>query len=943
MIRKLSLAMAVAAALSPLGVYALGLGDIHTRSALNQRFKADIDLLSVTQDEIQDIRVGLASPEAFAKAGIDRPFLLSGLKFTPSLAADGRMVITVSSQDPIREPFLNFLIEVNWPKGRMLREYTVLLDPPVTLQRRPAPTVSPRVTAAPSRKLPPVVRSDSAVLAGSYPATNSPSISAREYGPVQWNENLWQIAQDLKRQDETVEQVMMALQRYNPDAFLNANVNELKKGAILRLPADADVTGLSPRDARREFMSQTQEWRTRQSSKTAKAAVAEESTSQAPEEQKPSDRLKLIAAKPQAAEESQAGEGKAEDGEKVSRLQEEMLLVKEENASVRQENEVLHSRIKELEEQVTEFKRLLNLKNDQLKDLQTTSQLIDEKSEALESALEQDQAVAETELVEQPPVPDETPTVEDQVIQQVDIESVVMEAMQQAETSPEAEAVTQPKISSGISETAEPTLADAKPRAEPTPATPPASVKQTPVTKPVATDQSSRGSYLDILTGNTTLLGVIGAVVVLLSALLWLIVRRRKEAEAEFAESILVTPEGEEAVGAVHGAVGINEPSEETSFMSDFSPSDIDALQDETGEVDPISEADVYIAYGRYQQAEELIKQAIERFPEREELRHKLLEIYYSAKNTNEYNRLAEELRQSGTEQNKPDVWEKIAKMGRELDPGNPMFGIAAGAAAAVASASASDEIDDLDIQLDSSLTEAGTTADELDLPERAAESEDELSSIDLSDFGDLSEMESETADSSLSLDSGFLSSLEDEQEAATAQKDTDLGDLEINLDELDEAKDTIEEVEADSLQLASSLDSLSELSELDLSDMDTGEGAAKDETNEIALEDSESLDDLDLESLEKELELLSGEIDEPVAEEPASQVASLANEEVEANIDELDLDSSDDVTTKLDLARAYVDMGDPDGAKSILEEVVTEGSDQQKQEAEELLGTLSA
>ncbi len=166
----------------------------------------------------------------------------------------------------------------------------------------------------------------------------------------------------------------------------------------------------------------------------------------------------------------------------------------------------------------------------------------------------------------------------------------------------------------------------------------------------------------------------------LLLILLGLIMRRRREAEAEFAESILVTPNGEAVMTAGRGSAGaINEPSEETSFMSDFSPSDIDALQDETGEVDPISEADVYIAYGRYQQAEELIKQAIERFPEREELKYKLLEIYYSARNEANYSGLAEELQQAGLEKQKPDIWAKIVAMGRELNPSNALFASAAG------------------------------------------------------------------------------------------------------------------------------------------------------------------------------------------------------------------------------------------------------------------------
>ena len=139
MVRKLSLAIALALGVTPFAVNSLGLGDIKTRSGLNQQFQADIELLSVSNEEIGDIRVSLASEEVFAKAGVNRPFFLSQLKFTPVRLPNGKGVVRVTSGEPVREPFLNFLIELNWPKGRLFREFTVLLDPPVTLQRRPSP------------------------------------------------------------------------------------------------------------------------------------------------------------------------------------------------------------------------------------------------------------------------------------------------------------------------------------------------------------------------------------------------------------------------------------------------------------------------------------------------------------------------------------------------------------------------------------------------------------------------------------------------------------------------------------------------------------------------------------------------------------------------------------------------------------------------------------
>lgn len=149
MVRKLALAVSLALGTLSVPVHALGLGELSSKSALNQNFSGNITLLSVRPEELDGVRVKLADTEAFNRAGIDRPFYLSLLKFEPTLSKKGNSVIRVTSEFPIREPFMNFLIEVNWPNGRLLREYTVLLDPPTTTRRRP-PKVTPAAKAAPA-------------------------------------------------------------------------------------------------------------------------------------------------------------------------------------------------------------------------------------------------------------------------------------------------------------------------------------------------------------------------------------------------------------------------------------------------------------------------------------------------------------------------------------------------------------------------------------------------------------------------------------------------------------------------------------------------------------------------------------------------------------------------------------------------------------------------
>lgn len=921
MIRKLSLAVAVATALSPLGVLALGLGEIHTHSALNQHFKADIDLISISEDGLQDVRARLASPEAFAKSRIDRPFMLSGLIFTPSLSSDGRPVIAITSKVPVREPFLNFLIEVNWPKGRLQREYTVLLDPPVTLARKPPVLEAPRISTAPARQ-PGQASQFKPLPIGDTPSARIASeFGSREYGPIRPNDMLWEIAKTLRQEGETIEQVMLALLRYNPDAFVRNNVNNLKQGVILRLPADADVTGLSHRQARREFLAQTREWRQEreQSVVTASSEQGAAPVAGVIPKSEVSDRLELVSTKADDSDETKGLEGKAAQDKKFSSLEQRILLTQEESESTRQENRALQTRIRELEAQLNDVHRLLTLKNDQLAELQTTQRIVAERSEAIESADEQTAVTAvASDLVD-------LPFQEGEVIEEVDIEAVVEAAVRSEQTSSEMPAVV-----------AEPAKID-KPEQPEQPVSPPVSPPET-LEKPEAAlppvaQAPKKNGFLEILQDNTTLMGTVGAVVVLLIGLFWLIMRRRKDTEAEFVESILMTPEGEAEAGMTSGDTGsINEPSEETSFMSDFSPSDIDALQDETGEVDPISEADVYIAYGRYQQAEELIKQAIERYPDREELKYKLLEIHYSAKNSAQFFQLADALRQAGLEKEKPEIWAKIAGMGKELDPKHVLFTVAA---AGIGLSGSDDELDDLGLNLDSEFAQGVELSASLGANQPNQETAEDSGSMDLSELEKLDEM-----DSDLSLGSEFLNSLDSEQSTDTVES-TDEPDLleDIDLDELEAISEFVGPESDDSLSLDSSLDALSDLTSHDLDGAERNSNSAG-EADRVGLEDSEPLEDLDLESLEKELELLSGDIEE----EPdrGTEVDALNTpEEVETSSNILEFDTTDEVTTKLDLARAYVDMGDAEGAKSILEEVASEGSEEQKGEAQELLQNI--
>lgn len=897
MVRKTSLAIALALGITPLGVNALGLGDIQLNSGLNQYLNADIELLSVGKEDIADIKVKLASPEAFERAGVDRSFLLSKLRFKAQKLPDGTTAVHITSRDPIREPFLNFLIEMDWPKGKLVREYTVLLDPPVTLERKPAPIQVPRAAAKPQHAI---------VQQPSQPAEITPDVSwaedaqaATEYGPTKKNDTLWGIAKSTRQQGMTMEQAMIALFRANPDAFIKDNINRLKVGEILRVPPQQETLSLSAREAREAFRAELNRWEADAAAKPAKSVSTPIASKPTPatvsEEAVPEAELKIATARPEGLGEAGPAEG-GENAEILENLQNDLALAEEAKQSAIQEGEELKSRVDDLELQLQDMQRLLELKNEQLAQLQAARA---KSEEAMQAATGQ---LAQTEQTE----------------------AAVPEAQQ-----------TQPAEDESASAKPAATMAEVKP-----------APKSVAVVKPKPVEKN----FLDTLLGDTKMLGIVGGVAIVLLALVWVFVsRRRAEAEvADFQESILVsTIDDTDSEQVSDQLIEDDEDTEtdETSFLSDFSPSDIDALQDETGEVDPLAETDVYIAYGRYQQAEELITQAIEKNPERIELKHKLFEILNATQESDKFVALAEQCVAEGVDSKDTEAWAKVVTMGALLAPGHELF---SGAMPMEESIDEESEfnLDDL--------------SDELDLEsEMTSEDDDDLTlgSLDLDDINSLDEDTEEQADE-LDLDLGLDFGLGDESEeisdkpeekseedlAASLEEDEfDLG-LDLGLGE--------ESIDADTTDTSFSLDTGETEAEEDVGlDLDIGSSIEETLDAESGISDLEfdlaESDDTQSEGLLNiEDTLESAELDDLGAAE-----ASVTDSDTEKDIfslegldDETDnaFTDADEVNTKLDLAKAYIDLGDADGAREILEEALSEGNDTQKQEAQSLIQALA-
>lgn len=921
--RKLGLTLIPLVLLRAADVYALGLGDIELHSALNQPLNAEIKLLSATPAELQGLAVALAPEAAFTNAGVDRLGLLTQLKFNVVQKSDGSHVITVTSSQPVREPFLDFLVEVNWPAGRFVREYTLLLDPAVTENAKeagkPAPIEAPVVKAKPPVASQTEVSTPETVEllakngSGAGSIAKTPRISARQsdglsYGPTRRTDTLWKIAEEM-RADKSVStsQVMLALLKHNPHAFSADNVNNLMAGYILRLPSADVVRSVSPQQAAGDVAAQYQQWLAVQRGEAAPArATAAAGTDRSPAQESAATggaQLKLVA--PGDTKASAAGGAKAgmPDANDLASLRKELALALETAEAGRQENQELRERLTMLEQQIATMQRLMNLKSEDLAALQNKA-----------TAQVPGAAVSPTPSTQSPAV--------------------------------------------------------AKPAAKPQPAKAPPQPEE-----PVATD------VVGEIMSNPQQLGLIAGGFVLISALLWAMVRRRRAAALEAAESMFsrtpspspsASPSAQD-VSNVPAAVAEEAGASEPVAVS--AKSHAHAIHAEEGVIDPIAEADVYLAYKRYEQAEVLIKEAMRHDPRRHELALKLLEIYHAAKNRDAFETQAEALYAGLGGEDHP-MWHKVVEMGRQICPDHPLFArlssagaVAAGVVLAGAGAAMASDVkdsgdalpdrqpahpSDVPGDLGSDFAAPGDAdplrAVDLDKEERQAASSDNLIDfefgLDRQSTDAIALGNNEVAaslDNSLDFDLSLSGAIDNLNEAVKGDSVADTAAMaeEPGVFQLDDrtlagledisatfATEAQPEVALDDIAPTSGEPVTGTAPEFSYDFAQTKDIAGHGEVVDLSMADegvsSLGAGDWDLESL-------------------ASSFDGTAPEQAPAQESEDDIFAGIDmVGTKLDLAKAYIDMEDKDGARMLLNEVLEEGNASQKQEAQGLMAQLA-
>ncbi len=368
---KLAAAIAAIGALQAGVVGALGMGDLTLNSALNQPLDAEIRLNNTKDLDRTQVLIKMASPTDFDNAGVSLDYSLTTVKFNVILDGDGGGIIKVTTREPIIEPYLNFLVETRWPTGRMLREYTVLLDLPLFSDSAARPIeqaasggsaaaqstgVAPRQSSKAPASVAANVRNDS--------PRSAPLSSEGEYR-VRNNDTLWQIASNNRPGSASVQQTMVGIQKLNPRAFVKGNINRLKSGSVLRLPSLADIS-VSANQAVSEVASQNRAWR--QGDETvieATGAQLDATDSYEASEIMMSSEPRLSIAAGGSDDRSSAGDGSGlTSGSKA--LQDDLVAAQESLDKTARENDELQSRLDDMESKVATLQRLLELKDDQL-------------------------------------------------------------------------------------------------------------------------------------------------------------------------------------------------------------------------------------------------------------------------------------------------------------------------------------------------------------------------------------------------------------------------------------------------------------------------------------------------------------------------------------------------------------------------------------------------
>lgn len=1058
MLRKLGFGLTTVVMMAPGVAAALGVGEYQLHSYLNQPLDMDVVLHEVGDLSADEILVNLAPQSEFDAAGVDRSYFLNRLEFSVELQAGDKAQLHIATDQPVREPYLNFLVEFLWPTGRLMREYTVLLDPPSfadsavtaapTISRVPQPVTrsEPETTPAPTTQSQPEKAPEPAIESEPQQVESAPAAAdsgLRSSYTVRSSDTMWQIALSNRPSSSvSVQQMLVAIQEMNPDAFINNNVNLVREGTVLRIPNEQEVRTISTRSAIVEVADQNRQWRDMlekrgiQSPQRAQIDGSRQVADTDDEAEAPTrGEVKLVSPESTAGVDDGDSTGSDEQGSANTAVLENELAIRDESLDrLDRENSELKSRLNDLEAQSSTSEQLLTLRNDQITQLQQELRQLREQ-----------QGVAPPEndpLLEEPTAP-EASTSDENMTGDIEVDSAVESGASQEEgeqaadgevvalegsdensaenndVAADAGAVEGSASAAGAAESEK---ENAEKSAEGEGSAGDSAIKPVePVTKPepVAPAQPpvvQGGGIVELIMENLLYI-LLGVLVIVL--LIFLLLRGKKKDDNEDLDGPLFDGVDDQQ----DDEFGLNLDDESAPAVATVNDDDGDDAQEppvqgQGGSQDPLEDVEVYVAYGRYPQAVDFLRNEINKSPERADLKVRLLELLKEMGDDAAFQQQATVYAGTGA-----DVDAAIARLGGAVAPaaqdddelslddlemglssdlgGEPSSAPTIEAQAPNLEPEATDELADFDFELDSAEADSEDATVMLDADSGAGSSSNNARDDEFSlDFDNEDETPKESAmsdadkqslaaDSVLELDDVSSATLEDDTELNDLNLDgmnaefDDLSaepaadeELNLSLDDLDlsdevgsayqhEEDDTLSDLDID-LELdeaekslggtAQADDSLNDITALDLDapDDDASATDSRIDADEVAISDDGSLEDL---LGEDKLNLDDVSLDAPQATDeqeaqdaapsiepaaPVDETPAPSSADVLADEDDFDfLGETDENATKLDLAKAYIDMGDNEGAKDILNEVISEGDDQQQSEARELLGQV--
>lgn len=865
-----------AAATAFIGLYipqasALSLGRVTVQSALGEPLRAEVDIPEINSEEAASLKTSVASPAAFQSAGLEYNPAMATLKTSLQMRANGRAFLKLSSDRAVNEPFVDMILEATWSSGRIVRDYTLLFDPPALKQASPIaaaqtppasapvrPALSPppsRSTATPAATEPPAprpapVKRETPTVARA-PAASSASASTQVR--VKSGDTASKIAAAHAPANVSLDQMLLAMLRANPDAFIQDNVNRIKAGAVLNLPSAEQANATPAEQASQLILAQSQDFNDyrRKLADNAPATPVAEVSRQA-------------SGKLQAQVDDKRPAGATPDKLTLSKGTVQGQQAEEQLAKAHTATDAA-SRAAEIAKNIRELSQLETLSNG------VATPVAGGASSAAPALVEVAGTPAPQPVASEPPAPAPAP-------------------------APAKAAV-----------------------AAPAP----------PAPQPIA-----ESSFIDELMADPLLPAGAAALIALLGGLGYYRVRQRKLAaqmDSSFMESHL---KPESFFGASGGQSVDTSDSPLSGSSMEYSPSQLVA-----DDVDPVAEADVYLAYGRDLQAEEILKEALRSNPRRIAIHQKLADIFVKRNDAKGLESIAA-LGFQLTGGQGPD-WEQLCELGLTIDPTNALYqpGGHPTAAPMPSPAAPTTGVDmPLDISIEdgpAALADAKPVDLDLDLDFSTDDAPSSLISEARPSAPAALTEQAPSSDGappdSFDMDFDFPVS---EPLEPTAPDDEDLSNsIDFTLPETDQ--------DTSSPALKPQVDPLS----LDAEDFKVQAATSFGTTEPAPLEDDpESEISTDMGMLDFDLNALSLDLDEAPANDASLADEAKANA---TNDDEFDAESEqpiqpeDALATKLALAEEFSAIGDEDGARSLIEEVIAEASGDMKIKAQRALNNL--